>query len=265
MNLELLCRHIFQFISFCPVFHADASGVGRIQINDDCHLLHFTRGTGTIFIENKKYPFKQGIVAAIPPFVPFYFKHSAKFEMLNIHYRIWLANGDPLEERASLPLIFKPDYFVRILDILRNMEDNLKNKLPDSLLVSAQAHELIIRHLISNELIAQEHKIIDARLTNACRKMSLPDYKIFKAGEIASLCGLSVSQMNRLFRKCFRMAPHKFWEKKRFVELCHQLRSRDLPASKIAARFGMEDSAYFSRWFKKMAGCAPSEFRQRGV
>jgi len=265
MNLDLLHRHKFQFISFCPVFHADASGVGRIHINDDCHLLHFTGGTGTIFIENKKYRLKRGVVAAIPPFVRFYFKHSARFEMLNIHYRVWLANGDPLEEHASLPLIFKPAYFGRILDILRNMEDNLKNKPPASLLVSAQAHEIIIRHLISNELIVQEHKIIDARLTKACRQMNSLDCKTFKAEEIARLCGLSVSQMNRLFRKSFRMTPHQLWEKRHFAELCHQLRASDLPASKIAAQFGMEDNAYFSRWFKKMAGCTPSDFRRREI
>jgi len=265
MNLELLYMHKFQFISFCPVFHADPAGISRVHINDDCHLLHITRGTGTLFVEEKKHVLHSGIVVSIPPFVRFYFKINAPFEMLNIHYRIWLANGDPLEEHAVLQLIFRPRYFDRILDLLRNMEVDLKRNLPESQLIAARAHEIIIRHLISNELIAREHKNIDARLANACRQMSLPDYKIFKAGEIARLCGLSASQMNRLFRKCFRMTPHQFWEKKRFAELCHQLRSSNLPASKIAARFGMEDNAYFSRWFKKMAGCVPTEFRQRGI
>ncbi|MBU0713873.1 MAG: AraC family transcriptional regulator [Verrucomicrobia bacterium] len=265
MNLELLCRHKFQFISYCPVFHADESGVGRIHINDDYHLLHITRGTGTLFIEDKQHALQPGVVAAIPPFVRFYFKINAPFEMLNIHYRLWLENGDLLEEHAVLPMIFRPASFRAIKTILRTMQNTLKSDLPDKLLLAAMAHELVTHHVVSNQLIETDRPVIDARLMNACRRLSAPDYAVLQATEIARLCGLSVSQMNRLFQKCFHVSPHKFWEKKRFVELCHQLRSSDLPASKIAAQFGMEDNAYFSRWFKKMAGCAPSEFRQRGI
>ena len=265
MNLASLYNHKFQFISFCPVFHAESSRAGRIHINDDCHLLHITRGTGTLIIEDEKHALQPGTVAAIPPFVRFYFKINAPFEMLNIHYRIWLANGDILEEHAALPLIFRPVYFNAIKAVLRAMQSTARKGLPDKLLLSAMAHEIIIRHLVSNELIDQERKIIDARLMNACRRLSAPDYAVFQAKEMARRCGLSVSQMNRLFQKCFRMSPHKFWEKRRFSELCRQLRSSDLPASKIATGFGMEDSAYFSRWFKKMAGCAPTEFRRRNI
>jgi len=54
MDLGSLFNHKFQLVSFCQVFHAEASGVGRIHINDDSHLLHITRGTGTVFIEDKK-------------------------------------------------------------------------------------------------------------------------------------------------------------------------------------------------------------------
>ncbi|MFH1477563.1 MAG: AraC family transcriptional regulator [Verrucomicrobiota bacterium] len=265
MKSDLFCRHKFQFISFCPVFHAAVNGIGRIHINDDCHLMHIVRGTGTVFIEDKKQRLRPGTVVAVPPFVHFYFKINAPFEMLNIHYRVWLANGDPLEEHAVLPLVFRPEYFAAIMKLLRNMENICKKGLPESLRLAILAHEIVRHHLTAVPLREKERKIIDARLREACRRLSAPDYAVFQATEIARLCGLSVSQMNRLFQKCFRMTPHKFWEKKRFVELCHQLRASDLPSSKIAAQFGMEDNAYFSRWFKKMAGCAPSEFRQRGI
>jgi len=265
MNYELLCRHKFQFVSYCPVLHADASGVGRIHINDDCHLLHVTRGTGALFVEDEQHALGPGVVAAIPPFVRFYFKINAPFEMLNIHYRLWLENGDLMEEHAFLPVIFRPAGFKAVKTILRAMQNTLKRDLPDKLLLAAMAHEIVTRHLVSTRLIGADCPVIDARLMNACRRLSAPDCAVFKAAEIARLCGLSASQMNRLFRKCFHMAPHKFWEKKRFVELCHQLRSTDKTASQIAARFGLEDAGYFSRWFKKMAGCTPSEYRQRVI
>ena len=239
MNFELLYRHKFQFVSYCPVFHADESGVGRIHINDDCHLLHITRGTGALFIEDEQHALQPGVVAAIPPFVRFYFKIKAPFEMLNIHYRLWLENGDLLEEHAFLPMIFRPAYFKVIKTILRAMQDTLKRDLPDKLLLSAMAHEIVTRHIVSNQLIETDRPVIDARLMNACRRLSAPDYAVFQATEIARLCGLSMSQMNRLFRKCFHMTPHKFREKKRFIELCQQLRSTDKTVSQIAVQFGL--------------------------
>lgn len=265
MNLASLLNHKFQFVSFCPVFHAEASGIGRIHINDDCHFLHITRGTGTLFIENKKYHLQPGLVAALPPFVRFYFKINAPFEMLNIHYRVWLANGDLLEEHAVLPLVFSPKYFNAIKTILRAMQGAARKELPGKLLLATMAHEIVMRHITSNPLIETERPVIDARLMSACRRLSDPHYAAFRANEIAHLCGLSVSQMNRLFQKCFHMSPHRFLEKKRFGELCHQLRATDKTISQIAAQSGFEDNAYFSRWFRKMAGCAPSEFRRHGI
>ncbi len=157
--------------------------------------------------------------------------------MLNIHYRVWLAAGEPLEEHVVLPLVFRPEYSSFIIKILRNMQAILKKGLPESLRLSILAHEIVLRHLTSTPLREKEHKIIDARLMEACRRMSSPDCMIFKAEEMARFSGLSISQMNRLFRKCFRMTPHKFWEQRRFMELCRQLRATDLPASKIAAQF----------------------------
>jgi len=261
MNAEALCWHTFQFVAFCPVFHEQAIGISKFHINEDCHLLHITRGTGALFVEENKYVLQPGAVVSIPPFARFYFKLSTPFEMLNIHYRIWLANGDAMEEHTALPLVFKPRYFNVMLPLLRAMQQSV----PENMGMAAMAHEIVLRHLAANELTETRHPVINARLMNACRQMSLPGCVSFEAQAMARSCGVSVSQMNRLFKQSFRLTPHRFWEKKRFEELCRQLRFTDLPASKIAARFGMEDNAYFSRWFKKMAGCTPSDFRRRNI
>ncbi|MDD5482091.1 MAG: AraC family transcriptional regulator [Kiritimatiellae bacterium] len=265
MNFEILAGHAFQFVAFCPVFHAEAKGIGRIQANDDCHLMHIARGSGTVFIEDKKYRLRPGTVIAVPPFVRFYFKINAPFEMLNIHYRVKLAGGEALEERAVLPLVFRPEYFKDVLKILRRMENLREKNTPGRLPLAASAHEIVLRHLTGAPLREKERAVIDARLTNACRRLSAPDCATFRATETARLCGLSVSQMNRLFKKCFHMPPHKFWERKRFGELCRQLRFADDSLAQIATRAGFEDNAYFSRWFHKMAGCSPSEFRRRRI
>jgi len=265
MNSASLLNHKFQFVSFCPVFHADSSGPGRMHINDDCHLLHITRGAGAIFVEEKKYRLRPGMVAAIPPFVRFYFKINAPFEMLNIHYRLWLADGGPLEERAVLPIIFRPKYFGTLAKILRHMQEMRQKDLPERLRLAPLAHEVVLLHLTSTPLREKERQIVDARLMNAGRRLSDPNCTAFRAAEVARLCGLSMSQMNRLFQKCFRMSPHQFWEQKRFGELCRQLRAGEHSVSQIAAQSGFEDAAYFSRWFRKMAGCAPAEFRRHSI
>lgn len=254
MDTDFLDRHKFQFVSHCHVLHAADYKTGRIHINDDHHLLHIARGSGTLWIENEKFTMHPGTVAAIPPFVRFYFKTRAPFEMLNIHFRLWLDNGAPLEDYAALPLVFRPPYFNSVMASMRAMKKN-------TVWQPCIAHRVVICHLASNRLARLGRTAMDARLAIACRRLSSPDCSAFRAGELARMCGLSISQMNRLFRECFGISPHKFWEAKRFAEICRQLRTTGDTVAQIALRSGMQDAAYFSRWFGKIAGCAPTEFR----
>jgi len=65
MNIQLLHKHRFQFISFAPCFYDSLlDDYGRVEFRDDSHLLHITHGTGNILINHKRYELKRGTVIA---------------------------------------------------------------------------------------------------------------------------------------------------------------------------------------------------------
>ena len=263
MQKEELLKHKFQFFSFCPVFHDQKRGKGGINVNDDSHLMHITQGTGTVWINGQRFELASGTVISVPPFVEFRFDINVPFEMLNIHYRVWLSNGDPLEEHVMLPLVFRPEYFSATEERLRQMVAVLRKGLPESLQLSSMAHEVVIQHLGSIELMPRLSKALDERIRKSYLHLLSSACRQYDSKETAALCNLSVSQMNRVFRRCFKHSPQRFWEKRRFTNVCLELRNADKTIAQVAADCGFDDNAYFSRWFKKMGGCSPSEYRKQ--
>lgn len=51
---------------------------------------------------------------------------------------------------------------------------------------------------------------------------------------------------------------------KRVQKACRLLAETDQPGKVIALQVGMDDPNYFSRWFKKLIGVAPTAFRLHG-
>ncbi|MBU4198342.1 MAG: AraC family ligand binding domain-containing protein [Verrucomicrobia bacterium] len=194
MNKQLLLKHKFQFVSFCPVFHNREGGRSRIQVNDDFHLLHITRGTGAVFINHQRYALKKGVVISIPPFVEFYFNLNLPFEMLNIHYRVGLDNGDPLDAQAGLPLLFKPRAFAAIENLLRQMQAVTGDEITRHMTLAFMAHEIVSRHFLANPLEPKSGHVPDARIKQGFTLLASPRCLKYDAAEAAKVSRLSFSR-----------------------------------------------------------------------
>lgn len=78
----------------------------------------------------------------------------------------------------------------------------------------------------------------------------------------AARCGISLRHWNRLFTAAASLPPH------RFVALCRLRLAKELLAAgkltlkEIAGETGFEGASEFSRFFKKMCGMTPGEFRK---
>ncbi|MFA6714923.1 MAG: AraC family transcriptional regulator [Victivallales bacterium] len=261
MELAILNKHKFQLISFCYIYHPVKSDSGNIQLNSDSHLIHVCRGKGTITIGNRPYPIKAGNVVAVPQFTPFTMNICAGFEMMNIHYKLWLEDDTLFENQKNLPVIFTPPYFPwcreKLLEI-KNIHQAPGTGLPD-----AHAHEIILRHLAENQLTNVSGHVQDSRIQKVRAFLEQPKLHKFDAAALTTVCRLSKSQMNRNFRKIFGVSPQKYWEKQRLKIICVLLRKASASIYEIAAEAGFEDSGYFCRWFKKMTGYTPSEYRNK--
>ena len=79
----------------------------------------------------------------------------------------------------------------------------------------------------------------------------------------AEKCGITLRHWNRLFTASSGgMAPHRFLSLCRLHRARELLSSGELPIKEIAVLTGFEGASEFSRFFKKMCGMTPGEFRK---
>ena len=68
--------------------------------------------------------------------------------------------------------------------------------------------------------------------------------------------------LNRLVRKSTGRSANEWIEISRLTYAKLLLRRKELAIIDVAAMVGLPDQSYFSRFFKKMEGVTPSEFRK---
>lgn len=79
---------------------------------------------------------------------------------------------------------------------------------------------------------------------------------------LAELAELSVSQLDRTFKKLFHMTPSQFIQKIR-LEHAVKLLQQDCSITEISALCGYSDHSAFSRKFKQLTGTSPRQFKAR--
>ncbi|HVI27879.1 AraC family transcriptional regulator [Hansschlegelia sp.] len=84
-----------------------------------------------------------------------------------------------------------------------------------------------------------------------------------RLSELASLAGLSESYFSHAFKAATGMPPHR-WQLQARVRKAKRLIERaEAPLSDIASGLGFSDQAHFTRVFRDLAGCTPTEWRAR--
>ena len=262
MDIEILRKHKFQFMGFAYVYYPEKGDTGNVQLNNDSHLMHICKGQLTFNMYGESFTAKTGDVVAIPSFTPITMVRTGDFEMINLHYNIWLDDGTLMDNKKRLPLIFTPSYFKwcyeKLCEIKEIILEKSPGRMPDGL-----AHEIILKHLTANALIDFDSSISDLRIQKV--KKNLEDSKRIKldSDELALLCNLSKSRMNCKFKEEFGISPQKYWEEQRIKNICMVLKKSSASINEIADRWGFKTSGYFWRWFKKMTGLTPTQYRKQ--
>jgi len=81
--------------------------------------------------------------------------------------------------------------------------------------------------------------------------------------DVAGHVGVCRSRLYRAFLEHMKMSPAQYLTQFRMRQACLLLESTDLPVKAVAYSVGFEDPLYFSRRFREVAGCAPSEYVKR--
>lgn len=86
-------------------------------------------------------------------------------------------------------------------------------------------------------------------------------YSNLLISELASLCGMSISNFQRTFYEVFQETPSKYILSQRMRRAKEMLRNKNLRISEIAYDLGYHTTSTFNRSFKKSFAYSPSEFR----
>lgn len=87
----------------------------------------------------------------------------------------------------------------------------------------------------------------------------------FPTASLRLVSGVSTVQLNRLFRRQFKVTPRQYWERRRLEFARLSLETSDRPLKAIAARLGFRSDSHFTVWFKRHAHISPSGYRDQNV
>ncbi len=109
-----------------------------------------------------------------------------------------------------------------------------------------------VLNTLSQSHIHQFSDIIQANIFN---QLSLE--------ELAFICGLSLSSFQRKFKETFNTSPARYIREQRIERAQYLLKTSNSRISEIAYSTGFENTAHFSRTFRKSCHCSPSDFRTK--
>lgn len=82
--------------------------------------------------------------------------------------------------------------------------------------------------------------------------------------EIAGSCMISESECLRCFHSTIGTTPIRYLRQYRIQQAAEQLTGTPDRISDIAARCGFQDMSYFTKTFRELKGCTPTEYRVKG-
>jgi AraC family transcriptional activator of pobA len=167
---------------------------------------------------------------------------------------------------AALPL--KPAASSRLRRKLLAMRRELKAPRRDTVpVLRAQLHELLV-------LIAREHAQMyrhdtqpaPHRLTTKYRALVERDsFRRHQVGDYARQLGVSAAHLNVLCKRHLGMPAKRVIHDRIAAHARRMLLYTSDSAQRIAQLLGFEDPSYFTRFFRRISGCPPGQFRRRSA
>lgn len=82
--------------------------------------------------------------------------------------------------------------------------------------------------------------------------------------QLSQKSGLSVFQINRLFKRFVGQTPMNYIWRRRVLKVKERIETKcDLPINEICREFGFRHHSHFSRLFKEQLGVSPNKFIQK--
>jgi len=258
---------------------------GFIRTNGAAHSLDFhdvllvTAGTGRFLIDGEPNPVAPGVVLFTTPGQVRQWRLDGALEGACLFFTRELTAdvfSDPRfldrfpffsPRRAASSLLLKPaarrQFLARFASMRREIA-RMRNDVADA--VRAQLYEILV--LLKRCYTAEHGSVASAPAGDVVeRYVGLVQRRFARRQRVADYAAslrISPGHLNALCRQRLGTSAGTLIRERTALEARRLLLYSDLTATQIANRLGFDDPAYFSRFFRREVGVAPSRFRGRG-
>ncbi|WP_422928975.1 helix-turn-helix domain-containing protein [Singulisphaera sp. PoT] len=117
----------------------------------------------------------------------------------------------------------------------------------------------VMRDLEKAESLIRPYREMDEVITHVLRHYADP----IEVTTLAALVHISVSQLDRRFKRLYQMTPMQYVLRVRINAACQALSTTDRSIAEIAQACGFYDQSYFTKQFRKHLLQTPTDYRAR--
>lgn len=247
------------------IFHYNIVQTGGIEIanwHENIEFLYCTVGSGQILCNSVVYDVKEGDLIVVNSNLLHSVRKEAPFE-----YYCLIVDSDFLATNGISVHEIEFDTFVRSQTVSTLFENVVREILSegDYRVTGIRAHILnLLVHLARNHSVSASSEARNRVATDESIKLAIGYIKSNFAqrltlDEIADEVNLSKYYFAREFKKATSMTVVAYINEIRCRTARRMLLSQKYSISEVAAKCGFENNSYFSKTFKNVMGCLPSE------
>ena len=136
--------------------------------------------------------------------------------------------------------------------------NQLAAQIAEQFIYSPDNHQNLTQRLPVSERLGISHPVVSEAI--ALMENHLED--TLSTAQIASLCNISLRQLERLFHTHIRTTPGRWYRQLKLKNARIQLRQSHYSIAEIAANNGFDSCASFSRAYNAQYNCSPSKDRK---
>ena len=119
--------------------------------------------------------------------------------------------------------------------------------------------QFVASQTASNDILARFERLCDEYYESGQPK----DNGLLTVQYCADRLCFSVNYLSDLIRECTGQSPQKHIQRKTLARAELLLLTTSLRINEIASELGFQQPQNFSKWFKRLEGCSPEEYRKR--
>lgn len=177
---------------------------------------------------------------------------------------LFTRNHEFFESQGHYPkLHLSEEKFLYLEELLHHFSDASSNETPGRNCTMLGFFLAIVSTLCDNwEAAKAADPAFSTNVAKAVTFLNSNYKRPIYLDEVAKYCSMSKNTLLRNFRRMMGCSPMEYLLQIRLANACSMLLNTSFRVGEIAEQCGVEDTAFFSRIFKKKLGRTPNEYRQ---